>query len=416
MKAQTLTEAIAIFNPREPLMGDRLVEFYVDRAGNPMESMKMYLLGLRSQPVKLLFSGHRGSGKTTELNRLAETIKRQFFIVPINLSPLAGTLTYQDILMGMVLSLYRRAAEKEAIIQSPVSAIQNAWEASADYFRQKMFGQLFPGTLPDISEVKVKLGVWVGEVEARYNLAISAREQFARYIDTHLDELHDQINQIAGLVQTQVKRPPLFIVEGIDKADLSRARVIFRDYTNALTAFRAAAIYTFPIGLAYATEFSQIRIAFEKNFTLPNLNLTHRNGQSDPQGQANLREIVLKRLEKTRIEEDALSTIIQASGGLVTLLIRLVQNAAVKAISQGEQVITPRHALAAIVDERNDFVRLLRPQDYPVLAARHTDKVLSADPTVQELLHSLALLEYANADFWCDVNPVILPLLAERVP
>jgi hypothetical protein len=145
VKAKTLAEAINIFNPREPLQGRHLAEFYVDRPGNPLEAMKVYLLGLKGEPVKLLFSGHRGSGKSTELNKLAEAIKRQFFIVPVNLSRFANvtTLTYQDMLLGMVLALYKRAEEKDAVARSPAKAIQDAWQESVDFLKKRIFGEGF---------------------------------------------------------------------------------------------------------------------------------------------------------------------------------------------------------------------------------------------------------------------------------
>lgn len=79
-KATTLAEVIRYFNPMQPLRGDELKSWYIDRPGNPADKMEKYLQGLalNDMPVKILFTGHRGNGKSTELNKLSEKIKNQF--------------------------------------------------------------------------------------------------------------------------------------------------------------------------------------------------------------------------------------------------------------------------------------------------------------------------------------------------
>jgi len=419
MKATTLADAITVFNPREPLVGKELVEFYVDRPGNPLERMKIYLqgIGLRGEPVKLLFSGHRGSGKSTELNKLAEALKNQFFIVSVNLSKIVNvsTLTYQDILMGMALALYRRAEESDAVARSPAEAIHNVWKEAVSFLRDKIYGPAFalrPPASPE--EVTLKVSIWVTELETKYGLSADARQKLAKYIDAHFDELHAKMDLIASLVWSEIKRPVLFIIEGTDKTDIARAKEIFRDHTYALTAFRAAVIYTFPIELAYSGDFKQLTISFNRHFSLPNLRLTHRDSAPDVEGVAHQREIVECRLAAHLIEPDALVLLVQACGGVVLLLIRMTQSAAVYALSRGANKIEIEDIRSAIAEERSDFIRMLKPEQYPVLAERHNDKTLSSQPEVQELLHNLSLLEYANDDPWCDVHPVILPVVQER--
>jgi hypothetical protein len=44
-----------------------------------------------------------------------------------------------------------------------------------------------------------------------------------------------------------------------------------------------------------------------------------------------------------------------------------------------------------------------------------TDKQISSDPEIQELLERLALLEYANDNVWCDVHPIVLREVEERI-
>jgi predicted GTPase len=84
VKAEKLAEAIRVFDPTHPLQGQQLKDWYINRPGNPLKKMETYLgLALNDMPVKILFTGHVGSGKSTALNQLAEAIKNRFFIVSL---------------------------------------------------------------------------------------------------------------------------------------------------------------------------------------------------------------------------------------------------------------------------------------------------------------------------------------------
>ena len=57
--------------------------FHVEREGKPLDRLKRALLRENRQLPKYFFSGHRGCGKSTELNRLHvdEEINKKYFIV-----------------------------------------------------------------------------------------------------------------------------------------------------------------------------------------------------------------------------------------------------------------------------------------------------------------------------------------------
>jgi hypothetical protein len=80
MSGNNLSELYAIFNPREPLKGDKL-KYYVDR-GSGLERV-VWEIKSSSEPLKIIFPAIRGNGNTTELNKLAENIKRadEIFVV-----------------------------------------------------------------------------------------------------------------------------------------------------------------------------------------------------------------------------------------------------------------------------------------------------------------------------------------------
>ncbi len=67
--ATNLDDAWINFDPFTPLPAGS--DFYVDRPGRPLRDLKRALLRANRLPTppKYFFSGHRGAGKSTEINR-----------------------------------------------------------------------------------------------------------------------------------------------------------------------------------------------------------------------------------------------------------------------------------------------------------------------------------------------------------
>ena len=81
------------------------------------------------------------------------------------------------------------------------------------------------------------------------------------------------------------------------------------------------------------------------------------------------------------------------------------------AITRRKKRIDIESANKAIAKERSDYQALLERGHYEALRQRHADKTLVNEEVVRALLHNLSLLEYANDEVWCDVHPVVLPLI-----
>jgi hypothetical protein len=84
VRATTLEEAWSRFDPDLPLPDGS--PFYVAREDNPLESIILTLYLARSDSSKYFFAGHRGCGKSTELNRLVADPRIQQKYWPIKFS------------------------------------------------------------------------------------------------------------------------------------------------------------------------------------------------------------------------------------------------------------------------------------------------------------------------------------------
>ena len=118
MPAENLRQALNILDPERALhTAKEIADYFVEREQSPLEELKILLSDIES-PQKVLFSGHRGSGKSTELSKLSLELADQFYIIHYSIKTILNLfdLTYVDVLLSLGLELFRRAtADKLAI-------------------------------------------------------------------------------------------------------------------------------------------------------------------------------------------------------------------------------------------------------------------------------------------------------------
>lgn len=218
MKATTLPEVIRAFAPMQPLQGQELKEWYIDRPGNPLKSIKIYLqgLGLANEPVKLLFTGHIGSGKSTTLNKLAEELKQQFFIAPFDVrqSMSLADLAYIDIILGLATSLFGRATEKDVLAKAPAQIATDVWADITGFIENTIFGPASFRPAPPDAEATLKVNLLTAEFQTKFAREAATRDDIRKRVELRLSELHDKINLVADLVYKNYKRPVLFFCRG----------------------------------------------------------------------------------------------------------------------------------------------------------------------------------------------------------
>jgi hypothetical protein len=134
MIADSLNKVYANFDPLLPLPGHS--ELYVERKKNPLSKIKWDLLNYNpiTIPPKLLFSGHRGSGKSTELNRLIadEEMKERYFIVHYSVREvldIAG-LDYTDLLLSVGAQVFAKAIDEKVKLRKRLLDELNRWRGT----------------------------------------------------------------------------------------------------------------------------------------------------------------------------------------------------------------------------------------------------------------------------------------------
>jgi len=110
-RAETIADVMGVFDPRQPLFGGSLDAYYVARAGSPVARLAALLKDTGDGFTKIVFAGHRGSGKSTELARLTSLLAEDFFVadttVEGNLD--LASIDYVQVLFTLVRAIYETA-------------------------------------------------------------------------------------------------------------------------------------------------------------------------------------------------------------------------------------------------------------------------------------------------------------------
>ena len=409
--AENLTDAFNAFDPRAPLSGSAFAAFYVPR---PVGIEK--LLGdLRvddNLTSKSLFTGHRGSGKSTELIRLANALADQHFTVYYTVEDVLdmADVDYKDVLLSLGYALYAQAKAKNVALPKALLEDLVGWYSSTL--------KEVEGAISADAEVEEKADFWFLKLVARQRSEFATREVIRRQLESRLSDLIARIDDIAQAIEKRTGRSVLAIVDGLDKVmDLDKAQRMYYQGGANLTQPQCKVIYTVPLALFHTTEFGQVRMTFDDFFSLPNVKVNHRDGRADETGRATLRALIHRRVAPGLIAPPAVERLTELSGGVLRELVALARDACSFARARQASPVEIEDVEHAASRLRSVFAGLLTDEHYRELWRIHTDPHhrYTNSQAAQELVHNLSLLEYdEDGDSWWDVHPVVRPLLEER--
>lgn len=414
MKATNLDEIVRYFNKFERLPKNQLDAWFVERDQTLRTALCRWMT-TQSSPQGILFIGHRGSGKSTELNKLIVELVDHFNPVAFSVyeNSKIHQLEIEDVLLLLVTQVVRAFTEQGLVAEPLIARFQEPWQKFWDWWRRIVSGAHVQPP-PDERSLAVKLNLSVIEVENSLSRSPDTRDALRAGIRRNMPELLQYLNWIINQVEEADGRRVMIVVEDLDKISLNAALTIFRDHGALLREPNATIIYTCPSALLYSPDFHETRQAYSQTFMLPNIPPRTLANKVDSKGQKALMEMVLRRMDERLIEQKALRLAVSASGGVPTSLMRLIQNSVLYTTTS---VITTKDIARAITIERELMTTPLLKDDWIALRQRRFDRELTADEQNRNLMYKGALLEYRNSASgrpWCDVHPILWDLLDDR--
>ena len=410
VRATTLENAWSRFDPHTPLpVGS---PFYVEREDNPLEQIVMELHLARSGSAKYFFAGHRGSGKSTELNRLVadSRIWQRYWPVKFSVREECdfNDLDVVEVLLAIGAQIYHQYTTTGGKMKKDLLAELEGWKGRT-IERLNSKGATFQ------SGAGLDVGQFFLSALLKVKTEHVTRKIVRDEIRPRLSELIGVINLMSAEVLAQSKRQVLVVVEDMDKPPLKVAQKLFADGYSILTQPACTIIYTVPVAIYFDPTFTQIR---ETSHFLPNVKL-HKKQQRDDlstTGVRALRHFVLARMDDGLVAREALDEAVRVCGGVFRELTHVMQQAIINALTHEAQQVKKKDVDWAAARIRSGFRRLLSDDDYRLLLDVRDSNEMRHPGKLGPLFHLLAVLEYTNGENWCDVHPALDPLLDEIGP
>lgn len=363
-----------------------------------------------------LFSGFRGTGKTTELSRLAELLRRHDFTV-LRVSArkyhhLSAALSLEELAVLLAAGIGEAAMETLGEAQLPALAKQGVWERIGGSLERLIKASDLSF---DFAGIQIKPALYRGEgLKAQLDQALRDRPDRTR------DFLHGFVSDIAASVHP---RQLVILVDDLEKYDVPTERVA-SVYTQMQELFFAGAdllklpcchlVYTVPPYVALLNR--SIKEKYDGNlYLLPSVKVRDRPpGHADfGPGLAALEALIAQRVDLDALfgvnREQCMRRVLIASGGNLRDLFSVMRGPVQAALDVGlpvgleqvEQAIQLHAAHFRLTQEPYELVRDVRRRG-DLLGVDQNRQRGFADALDQRLL-----LCYWNGDFWYDAHPLI---------
>ncbi len=436
MTAKSLIDVYNCFQ-NEPISIDDFDDYYVDAdpgRGKPLyKRLKRRLVNNMDGSLKILFAGHKGCGKSTELIRLQKNIDNDFVVVNFSV------VQELDVLNISYIELFITVMEKLFVFVNSEKKL-----SIDDRYLDNILGWMKTREISDINrnymgmdiatEIKGSASIpfiakFFGKFRAAAKSSSSMKEELKQKIEPKLSELILNCNLLINDIKNRLpginRKGLLIIVEDLDKVPLDKGTEIFHTHSTQLTQLNCHCIYTFPIALLYHIKFKTIQVNYAEAFVLPMIKVFEKAGGPCEEGRRIMWEIVSRRMELSLFEDtEVLTDMIKYSGGCLWDLFLLVKNAADNALDYDREKIGGGDFQAALQSLKTDYEytiaenkeKNISVDDYfKALADCAKDELKRPKSTdlMMDLRNNLTVLNY-NGENWSDVHPVVKDILKDK--
>ena len=411
-----------VFDPA-PLTEDE-TDLYVDldkvRGSSGLVNKLAQTIRLSGKPTCQLLAGHRGSGKSTELQRLQgklESGPEKFFTVFCeileDIEP--NDVDFPDVLIAIIRQMAEQFHKRLKIRLKP-GYFKQRWEEI-----KNLLGS-------DVDFTTVELGVGLAKFSAAIKSSPNTRLKIRKNLEPRTNSWIDAANDVISEAVLNLSKKDYvglaIIVDGLDKMTLrphpkvgcSTAEYLFAERHAQLTAFNCHLIYTMPIALAYSCRERDIANLYgcAAPPVVPMTMIFDATGRKNKAGFDKFRELIRRRLKKAGAKDndvfDNNSTrdkIIEYSGGQPRELITLIRDSIIEA----ELPITLSAIEKVARKARHAYARQLRQEHWAIIEQVRRDHALRRteenDLLYMELLDNRAILQYENGGEWYGLNPLL---------
>ncbi|MDY6938650.1 MAG: ATP-binding protein [Cyanobacteriota bacterium] len=416
-------------------------QYYIDfsdvRGSNILEELLANItLFSPEEPTCQLFTGHIGSGKSTELLRLKYMLELEayhvvYFEASKDLD--VGDVDIGDILLAIA---HQVACSIEDLgLKLPARKLQNllrgAWKVLKNEFevRSSLRSTFHETALEKEGYFSLSWGLHQLTTHAKNSPEV--RSKLRQYLEPRVGFLLEAINEelIKPANQALKKRDRAglaIIVDNLDRVEDRRKpwgrgqpEYLFVDRGEQLCKLECHTIYTIPISLMFSNDLGRLTLRFGVDpKVLPMIPIQDRRGRIFEAGMVKMRQMVLARAfpeltPQERLDRQSevfdrpktLDRLCYISGGHARNLLRLLH----RCIEKERHLPLSGDALDATIQERRAQLSLpLTDLEWELLDQVARDKRVRQVRSLPNLIRSMFVFEYRDENgSWFDINPIL---------
>lgn len=366
-----------------------------------------------------LVTGHRGSGKTTELRKLQyelENSREKLFVVfcEIDKDVDRNDIDFPDVLIAIVRQMATQLNDRLKI------------ELKPGYFKQR-WDELNKLLSSKVTIEKVDLQTGLLKFSAAIKSSPDTRMEIRKHLEPTTNSWIDAANDVIGEAILELAKKGynglVIIVDDLDKmvlrpcpgADYSTGEHLFVNRESQLSAFMCHLIYTMPIALAYSCQERKIANLYSLPHIpiVPMTKIKTEKGENHRPGFERFEELIDKRLTKADakkeevFDDDVCGELIELSGGQPRELMNLIR----ESIAGGDLPISSSSVERAIRKIQHAYARQLQREHWDIIElvkkSHSFERTEKDDKYWMELLDSRAVLQYVNDKEWYSLNPLV---------
>lgn len=373
----------------------------------------------QNNKVILFLAGMRGSGKTSELAKIAQKLNNKdcFFCITCNLDEGLdlNDMEYTDILIFQLERLFEELDKKEIEIDNGIIASMYEWfgervkEVNKVIKKEGGFEIEIKSETPSLFSflgIAAKLkGNLAGSKENADKIRTTFKNNFTP-LKNKFNEFVEHVNMV--LRSRQIAQEILFIVDGLEKVATSdiRKKLILEEF-NRIKEIKVNTIFTLPIELA--PECQRLN-QFCTVISFPFVKIKEKNGSIVDEAVMRFKDFVYKRIDASLFDSpDIVEKAILYGGGSPRELLRVLEYANLFADEDENKIYMKDldRGIKKLAAQTSQFVSAKDLEKLKILKEANEKGIpITFDPEWQDLIEKLLVLEY-NDGTYKRVNPIL---------
>ena len=373
----------------------------------------------RYNKTLIFLAGMRGSGKTSELAKIAKKLyhKDGFFPVTCNLDDGLdlNDMEYMDILIFQLERLFEAIEKVNLNVNQSIIGSLQKWfsarikEANTNIRKEGGFEVAIKAETPSLLSflgiaTKVKANL-LGSKDNATKIRTVFKNNFSDFAKK-FNEFVEEVN--LELRKKNIAKELLFIVDGLEKtASLQIRKKILLEESNRMHQIRVNTIFTLPIELM--SEHQKL-IAISNVITFPFVKIREKNGDIVEKAVNKFVEFTYRRIDAKLF--DSTETVRQAilyGGGSPREYLRVLEYSSIYA-DEDKGIIDMETLEKAIKKLAAETSQYITDEDLALLKilneANQIGRPIPYGPKWQSVLEKLIVLEY-NDGTYKRVNPIV---------